>query len=589
MKSFNFFTIICFLLTFSFQFSLAQTQIGQTIAGAGGGGLSGSSVDLSENGDFMVIGAPNYFNSSCSCSPGQAGVFELIDNVWTQVGPDINGEDHGDKAGMSVAISSNGQRMAIGSPQHGLGGVTRVFGYFPDQDAWFIFGEFSKIEMDELGHAVDMSGDGNWVIMGAPSHDGNGSNSGLAVVYDFNSLQQIGQDILGEAAGDQAGWSVAISQDGNRIAVGSRGNDGPVGFGDNYGHVRIYEYNSGTEMWDLLGDEIIGEFPDDESGWDVDLSADGSRVIIGVRFNFDNGSYKGHARVYEFSSGNWTQVGSDIDGEADDDQLGQAVAISGDGNQVVVHAHRDDGQTTGYTRLYRLLNDDWQQVGMDINGETEFAGQTSAVAISSDGNIMAIGNPYSDNSDTRAFDFSSSLAVQLFEFEGFVKNEAILVQWLSNNDPQLEGFILEQSIDGKTWKDLGFVPKTQDSKSMQDYEFMHKNPIVGVNYYRLKQVQLGQQEVISKTINIYFTSPENIQIFPNPTKGMLTVNLFENPIVPMTAHIKDVTGREVQEFELDSQDGKYRFSIDLNSYPNGVYFLNIEQYPYQRMEKIIKY
>ena len=48
----------------------------------------------------------------------------------------------------------------------------------------------------------------------------------------------------------------------------------------------------------------------------VSLSSDGTRVAIGAACNDGNGNNAGHVRIYEYSSGSWTQLGADIDGEA---------------------------------------------------------------------------------------------------------------------------------------------------------------------------------------------------------------------------------------------------------------------------------
>ena len=105
---------------------------------------------------------------------------------------------------------------------------------------------------------------------------------------------QIGQDIDGEAAGDLSGYSVSLSADGNRVAIGAHWNDEN---GDQAGHVRIYELFGNT--WIQLGQDIDGEAADDESGYSVSLSADGNRVAIGAPWNNENGSDAGHVRVYQ--------------------------------------------------------------------------------------------------------------------------------------------------------------------------------------------------------------------------------------------------------------------------------------------------
>ena len=88
------------------------------------------------------------------------------------------------------------------------------------------------------------------------------------------------------------------------------------GNGSNSGHVRVYNFNNGS--WDQLGDDIDGEAADDQSGYSVSLSADGTTVAIGAKYNDGNGYSSGHVRVYNLYD-YWVQMGDDIDGEAVDD------------------------------------------------------------------------------------------------------------------------------------------------------------------------------------------------------------------------------------------------------------------------------
>ena len=104
------------------------------------------------------------------------------------------------------------------------------------------------------------------------------------------TINQIGVDIDGEAAGDYSGYSVAMSGDGSRIAIGAYANDGT---GSNAGHVRVYTLINGT--WTQTGLDIDGEAAGDESGYSVAMSGDGSRIAIGALFN---GGFSGHVRVY---------------------------------------------------------------------------------------------------------------------------------------------------------------------------------------------------------------------------------------------------------------------------------------------------
>ena len=90
----------------------------------------------------------------------------------------------------------------------------------------------------------------------------------------------------------------------------------------NSGHVRIYELQS-DNSWSKLGDDIDGEAASDQSGYSVSLSSDGSVVAIGAIRNAGGETNSGHVRIYELQSDNsWSKLGDDIDGEAADDQSG---------------------------------------------------------------------------------------------------------------------------------------------------------------------------------------------------------------------------------------------------------------------------
>ena len=94
------------------------------------------------------------------------------------------------------------------------------------------------------------------------------------------SQAQLGVDINAEGPSDQSGYSVSLSSNGTRVAIGAPLNDGN---GGNSGHVRVYEWDDATSAWAQVGQDIDGEAANDESGRSVSLSGDGTRVAIGAR------------------------------------------------------------------------------------------------------------------------------------------------------------------------------------------------------------------------------------------------------------------------------------------------------------------
>ena len=162
---------------------------------------------------------------------------------------------------------------------------------------------------------------------------------------------QIGSDIDGEAAYDYSGSSVSLSADGSVVAIGATQNDGN---GSDSGHVRIYK--NVNDNWTQVGSDIDGEAAEDSSGISVSLSQDGTIVAIGATRNDGNGTDSGHVRIYKNVNDNWTKIGNDIDGEAINDGLGSSVSFSADGSFVAISAQYNDGNgsISGHVRIYRV-------------------------------------------------------------------------------------------------------------------------------------------------------------------------------------------------------------------------------------------
>lgn len=92
-------------------------------------------------------------------------------------------------------------------------------------------------------------------------------------------------------------------------------------------------------MWTQLGSDIDGEAVEDLSGGSISLSSDGNRLAIGTSVNDGNGESADHVRVYQWSGSAWTQLGADIDGKFVNDHFGKSVSLSSDGNRLAIGAN----------------------------------------------------------------------------------------------------------------------------------------------------------------------------------------------------------------------------------------------------------
>ena len=377
------------------------TQIGSDIDGEAIDDRSGHSVAINTDGTIVAIGALS--NDQNGVNSGHVRIYQYILGVWTQLGQDIDGATASDGSGSSIALSDDGMILAIGSPYNSDNGVNaghvRVFNYGPNSSQWTQIGQNLDGESagDEFGRSVSLSGSGSFLAIGGPKNAGNGNASGHVRVFEYNGLwNQVGSDIDGEAADDLSGYSVSLKdwESVLYVAISAKENDGS--FLD-AGHVRIYTLDN--SIWYQVGNDIDGEASGDDFGRDISLNSDASIIAIGASGNDDSGSNSGHARVYELILGSWSQIGQDLDGEADNDYFGKSVSLNSSGNVLAVGGYMNDAnnQTTpnkGHVMVFNNVGGSWYQVGTDIDGEAANNYSGASICLNSSGSRIVIGAPF---------------------------------------------------------------------------------------------------------------------------------------------------------------------------------------------------
>ena len=389
--------------------SFQRIQIGQDIDGEAASDQSGYFVSMNSDGTVVAIGAP--FNDGTANMAGHVRVYKNINGTWTKLGQDIDGEADSDQSGWSVSLSSDGTIVAIAANRNdgtaSNAGHVRVYKY-NGSTTWTKLGQDIDGEATNdgwSGYSVSLSSDGTIVAIGSPYNSGSAAQSGSVRVYKYNgstTWTKLGQDIDGEASGDQSGYSVSISSDGTIVAIGAPYNTSSA---SGEGQVRVYKYN-GSTTWTQIGQDIDGEATSGTSGYSISLSSDGTVVAIGAIDNDgtsgSNSDNRGSVRVYKYNGSTWTKLGQDLDGEASSNQSGRSVSISGDGTIIAIGAPFNTGTNTGagHVRIYQYSGTTWTQLGTDIDGEAAYDSSGMAVSLSTDGVFVAIGATDNDANGT---------------------------------------------------------------------------------------------------------------------------------------------------------------------------------------------
>jgi len=533
------------------------TQKGIDIDGEATDDFSGVSVGCSSDGNTVAIGG--YFNTGGGFASGHVRIYEWDGSAWVQKGADIDGEAAGDNSGISVSIDSDGTTVAIGAyANDGNGadsGHARVYEWNGSdwvQNGGDIDGELAG---DFCGNSVDISGDGNMVIVGAYYNDNEAFHAGNSRVFEWSGSAwvQKGLALNGEAFGDNSGYSVAISTDGNTIAAGEIANDD---VDTDAGQVRVYSWSGSA--WIQKGVDLGGAAGFDQFGYSVSLSSNGNTVAVGARRNDDVGTDAGHTQIYEWSGTTWTQKGADIDGEAAGDNAGTSVSLSSDGNSVVIGAEKNagGGLDAGQVRVYEWSGTAWIQKGGDIDGESIYTWFGISTAISSDGNTI-VGGGYGND------DFATDA--------GHVR----VYQYCPNTiDPtvSLAGTTLTSNAGGYSyqWVDCDNANAPIVGETAQSFTFTSYG-----NY--AVEIDDGYCPVISNCTLIdgadliTNNDEDDFKIFPNPTSSQLNIS-FGSVNENVSIQIKNIDGKLIETFNYQSAE-----SIDLEiNGADGLYLVNIK-------------
>ena len=252
----------------------------------------------------------------------------------------------------------NNQKVTVGGVSSWASNAGKGYGYGVGtylQNGNDIDGEATG---DGSGFVVAITPDGKYAVVGAPDNDPDNARTNAGHVRVFSmagATSQRGPDIDGSAANDFFGQAAAISADGNRVVVGAPNHDYTPSI-TNTGRVRVYDYNSGTNAWDLnttLDPPTSDTVANTNFGSVVSISHDGTVIGIGARgLNNSQGKYY----AYRVARDNTNTVGIQPEGSevgnALGDALGYSVTVSGDGKIIVAGANNPDG--TSYVKAIKI-------------------------------------------------------------------------------------------------------------------------------------------------------------------------------------------------------------------------------------------
>jgi hypothetical protein len=338
------------------------------VSGSQTGIFLGKSVALNQNGNIGVIGAPGYNSDS-----GIVYIFSGANNTWNKIA-ELSGDNNGqDFFGYSVACNDSGNRILVGAFLDDTVGVAggAAYIYTGSGNNW----NYQKLNLgnlDYFGWDVALNKSGNIAVIGGRIDAGFNGAAWIFTGDKLNYVQQ--QKLTGDGGADQFGYSVAINNSGNIIAIGE-----PL---DNSGIAWIFTGN-GTS-WNVCK-KISGQNGADLFGNSIAINGDGNSIIVGS--NHSN-NYSGLGFLFTGNGIDWN-LARIFSGDAGQDYYGVSVDINDIGNKIIIGAYHDNNNS-GKAWVYTGSGSNWVNI-LQFTGSNTSGKFGTDVSLNGSGNIYLIG------------------------------------------------------------------------------------------------------------------------------------------------------------------------------------------------------
>lgn len=170
-----------------------------------------------------------------------------------------------------------------------------------------------------------------------------------------------------------------------------------------------------------------------------------------------------------------------------------------------------------------------------------------------------------------------ALPLELLTIKAIEQDQKAVIMWTTASETNLDIFEVQRSKDGKTFAQVGTV-KAEGKAA--NYSFIDAQPINGINYYRLKSIDIDKTFEYSQIVSLQNNKTKaNIKVYPTATTGMLTVESNGSQVEDVT--IFNYVGQVVLT-------AKYTNNLNISHLPSGMYLLQVRAGQENVIEKILK-
>ena len=182
------------------------------------------------------------------------------------------------------------------------------------------------------------------------------------------------------------------------------------------------------------------------------------------------------------------------------------------------------------------------------------------------------------------------LPIELVSFAGSVEEDGNLLKWEVAQEINVSHYKVLRSANGTDrWESIGETRALGTQSGAMDYSLKDENPSSKA-YYRLMSLdndgktQLSNQILLERLDNKFKLH----EIYPVPTKDIVNLQFEVKADSKVNFTLTEVSGKVLMQRTIEVSKGLQNDVINLDAYPSGIYFLQIENNGERIVERIVK-
>ncbi len=215
--------------------------------------------------------------------------------------------------------------------------------------------------------------------------------------------------------------------------------------------------------------------------------------------------------------------------------------------------------TPAQVKIAHFDNTDWNDLG----------GTAGVTNTTTDGTVT-VNNITTFSPFTFSARVPGVIPVKLSSFNVQKLNSTVKINWTTEQEINSREFIVERSANGTVWTGIATLPAAGNSSTRLNYTTTDLNPVKGINFYRIRQVDLDYKIDYSATKSVLFNNSFEILVTPNPARGIVNIYI-NNSGKAVDIVLTDASGKIVRKLNTDQP----QVQINTAALARGTYFVKL--------------